>query len=91
MSDDPTDTDDEPTDTDDASTGWRSLAGIGGVVSLCCLFATPAATGAVGTTAAGGATAALGGGLVQILVTALGVGIAAFVIGMRTDCDAPPE
>ncbi len=78
---------DEPTDTNDASTGWRSLVGIGGAVSLCCLFATPAATGAVGTTVAGGTTAALGGGLVRVLVTALGVGIAAFLVGRRADCD----
>lgn len=80
---------DEHTESDDASgsTSRRTLLGFGGAVSLCCLFATPAATGAVGTTVAGGTTAALGGGVVRILVTALGVGVAAFVIGLRTDCD----
>ena len=75
---------DEP--AGEESTGWRSLLGVGGAVSLCCLFATPAGTGAVGTTVAGGTTAALGGGLVRILVSAMAVGIVAAVVRMRTGC-----
>lgn len=85
-------TDESPDyDGSSASTSRRSLIGLGGAVSLCCLFATPAATGAVGTTVAGGTTAALGGGLIRILVTAFGVGIAASVIGWRASCDSCGE
>lgn len=57
--------------------GWAIL-GLGGVLSLCCLLATPAATGTVGGVAAGRATNALGGPVIQILVTALTVGILGF-------------
>jgi len=65
------------TDTDDGSNSKRrwSLLGIGGALSLCCLVAAPAATGAVGGTVAGGTTAALGGGVVQILVSAVTVAV----------------
>ncbi|MUV61867.1 hypothetical protein, partial [Halobacterium sp. CBA1126] len=60
--------------TDDADGGpnW-SLLGLGGALSLCCLFG-PAAAGAAGGAAAGGATASVGGGLVQIAVSAATVG-----------------
>lgn len=65
-----------------------SLLGLGGVVSLCCLFAAPATTGAVGGAVAGGTTAALGGGLVRILVSALTVG--GIGIALRLRSDSPP-
>jgi hypothetical protein len=82
---------DESAAEESASTGWRSLVGLGGAVSLCCLFATPAGTGAVGTTVAGGTTAALGGGVVRILVSAVAVGAVAAVVRMRTDCGSCAE
>jgi hypothetical protein len=69
-------------DETDASARW-SLLGVGGTVSLCCLFAAPAATGAAGSTVAGGATAALGGGLVRILVSALTVGVIGLAMRSR--------
>jgi len=71
-------------------TRWGIL-GIGGTVSLCCLFAAPAATGAAGATVAGGATATLGGGLVRVFVSALTVGLIGFFLRSRAgscDCDA---
>lgn len=89
---------DGPDSADDPeSSGRWSLLGVGGVVSLCCLFAAPAATGAAAGTVAGGATAALGGGLVRILVSAAAVGCLGVVLRLRadspacsdsTDCDA---
>jgi len=48
-------------DADSESVSRRALLALGGALSLCCLFAAPAATGVAGRTAAGGATAALGG------------------------------
>lgn len=68
-----TDTDTDTTDEANSKRRW-SIFGVGGAVSLCCLFTAPAATGAVGSTAAGGATAALGGGVIRILVAAVTVG-----------------
>jgi len=67
-------------ETDTESKARWPLVSLGGVVSLCCLFATPAATGAVGTTVAGGTTAALGGGLVRIVVSAVAVGVIGVVL-----------
>lgn len=64
--------------------GRSALLWVGGAVSLCCLFATPAATGAVGATAAGGATAALGGSVVRIVVSAVAVGALGVALRMRT-------
>jgi len=55
------------------------LLGVGGAVSLCCLFAAPAAGGVAGAT-----TTALGGGLVRILVTALTVGTIGAVYCVRS-------
>ena len=56
---------------EDASTPpWR-LLGVGGVLSLCCLFAAPAA----GAAAAGGTAAVFTSGLVRVLVSALTVGV----------------
>jgi len=57
----------------DDGPNW-SLLGLGGVLSLCCVFA-PAAAGAAGGAAAGGATASVGGGLVQVAVSAVTVGV----------------
>ena len=61
--------------TDSGST-W-SILGIGGVASLCCLFIASATTAAAGSALSGSATAAFGGTLVQIAVTALAVGVVA--------------
>jgi hypothetical protein len=65
----------------DESAGARwSVLGIGGLASLCCLFVAPATTGVASGTAAGGTTAALGGSLVQVAVTALTVGALAGIV-----------
>ena len=69
---------DEAEDTD-SKNRWP-LIGLGGAVSLCCLFAAPAATGAAGATVAGGATAAFGGGIIRILVSAIAVGVVGVAI-----------
>lgn len=62
----------EDTSAEDTSTPpWR-LLGVGGALSLCCLFAAPTAAGAA---AAGGTAAVLTGGLIRIVVTALTVGV----------------
>lgn len=66
-----------------ASSLWPTL-GLGGILSLCCLFAAPAASGAVGGTAAAGATAALNGGIIQVSVTALTVGTLIAVFRLRS-------
>jgi hypothetical protein len=67
------DTDTEATDETDSRRRW-SMLGLGGALSLCCLFAAPTATGAVGSAVAGGTTAVLGGGAVRVLVSAVTVG-----------------
>ena len=73
-------TDADTDSTDEAHSKIRRLIlGIGGVLSLCCVFVAPAATGAVGITATGGTTAALGGGFVEILVSAVTGGVIAIV------------
>jgi len=75
---------------DSESTPPWELLGVGGALSLCCLFAAPAAAGA----AAGGTTAALGGGLTKILVSALTVGAIGAVYRLRSSgcaCDAPTD
>ena len=80
----------DTTDEDDGSDARWPLAAVGGAVSLCCLFAAPAATGAAGGAVAGSATAALGGGVVRVAVSALTVGFVAAVWRRRTDatcCD----
>ncbi|WP_436930905.1 hypothetical protein [Halosimplex halobium] len=75
------------TDADDTAESTRShwsLLGIGGALSLCCLVAAPASTGAAGAVAGGSTTAVLGGNLVQILVTAVTVGLLAGFVRLRT-------
>jgi hypothetical protein len=69
--------------TDSGST-W-SILGIGGVASLCCVFLVPVTTAAAGSALSGSATAAVGGTLVQIMVTALAVGVVAggITVGRR--------
>jgi len=69
-------------DGDDSDARWPLVA-VGGAVSLCCLFAAPAASGV----AAGGATAALGGGVVRVAISALTVGLLAVVWRLRTDAN----
>jgi len=61
------------------------LLGVGGLLSLCCLVAAPATTSAVGTQAAGGASPAVGGGLVRILVSAITVGCIGAAVRLRAD------
>ncbi|WP_255150175.1 hypothetical protein [Halorarius halobius] len=81
-----TDTTPDTTDETESSRRW-SLLGLGGALSLCCLFA-PAAAGVVGGAAAGGTTAALGGGLVRILVSAITVGIIGVAVRAWTETDS---
>ena len=71
-------------DTGDDGGRW-SLLGVAGGLSLCCLFAAPLTATAVGTTVAGGTTAALGGGLVRILVSAVTVGVLGVAARWWTD------
>jgi hypothetical protein len=81
-------------DPDGSTESMRSpwpLLGIGGALSLCCLVAAPAATGAAGAATGGGTAAALGGGFVQVLVTAVTVGLLAALVRLRTggeSCEA---
>jgi len=69
--------------SDDNRYRW-SILGVGGALSLCCLFAAPAATGTAGGAVAGGTTAALGGSLVQIFAAALAVGVLALGYRLRS-------
>lgn len=81
-----TDSDPATNSEADSTPPWR-LLGVGGALSLCCLFAAPTA----GAAAAGGTAAALGGGLVRILVTAVTVGVVGAVYRLRSSdcaCDA---
>jgi len=75
------------TDADESAEStrsYRALLGLGGALSLCCLVAAPAATGAAGAATGGGVAAALGGSVVQILVTAVIVGLLAGFFRFRT-------
>ncbi|MFD1589502.1 hypothetical protein ACFR9U_21200 [Halorientalis brevis] len=74
----------KPSAESETSGRW-ALLGIGGTVSLCCLFAAPAATGAAGAAVAGGTTAAIGGGVVRVLVSALTVGLIGVLLRARGD------
>ncbi|GAA0681458.1 hypothetical protein ACFQDG_18080 [Natronoarchaeum mannanilyticum] len=70
--------------SDAASTPPWGVLGAGGAVSLCCLFAAPAANGVAGGAAVGGATAAAGGSLTLIVVTALTVGLLGAAFRLRS-------
>jgi hypothetical protein len=73
------------TDADDGtdSNGRLAVLGIGGALSLCCLFGAPTAAAVAGGGAAGEA-AALGAGLVRVLVVAATVGLVGAVVRRRT-------
>ena len=67
---------------DDETAKRRSMVGLAGLASLCCLGpGTAAVTGGV---AAGGA----GAGLVETAAVALALGVAVFAIRRRTGCGA---
>lgn len=81
--------DDSAKDGENESDASRwPLLWVGGAVSLCCIFAAPATGGAAGGALAGGATAALGGTLIQILVVALTVGFIGLVLRLRSSSDS---
>ena len=67
-------------DSDTASR--RSLLGLAGATSLCCL--APSAVAATG----GGAAVGLGAGLGQLAVTVVTLGIIGAVVRWRTGCSA---
>ncbi|MDQ2052865.1 hypothetical protein RBH26_20700 [Natronolimnohabitans sp. A-GB9] len=58
----------------------RSLFGLAGAASLCCLAPAGAAV------AGGGAAVGLGTGLGQLLVTVLTLALVGVVVRWRTDC-----
>jgi hypothetical protein len=69
---------------DDSEMSKWSWLGLGGIASLCCVFAAPSGAAALGgAAAAGGTTAALGGGLIRIAVAALTVGFIALALRLR--------
>jgi hypothetical protein len=69
---------------DDSGMSQWSWLGLGGVASLCCVFAAPSGAAALGgAAAAGGTTAALGGGLIRIAVVTLTVGVIALALRLR--------
>ena len=74
-----TDSTTDATHESDTKRRW-SLLGVGGALSLCCLFTATATAGGAGVTAAGGTTAALGGGVVRVAVAAATVGVLALVV-----------
>jgi len=89
-------TDTQTKGADEASLRSRwSLLGLGGVLSLCCLFAAPAATGAAGGAVVGSTAAATGvvgspvadgtafGGVIRILVSAVTVGTIGAIVRTR--------
>jgi len=63
---------------------YRALLGLGGALSLCCLVTAPVSTGAAAAVTGGSAAATLGGNLVQILVTAVTVGLLAGFVRLRS-------
>jgi len=71
---------DTETDESERSIGRWSLLGLGGTVSLCCLFAAPTASSAA---VAGGTAAAAGGGVVRVVVSALTVAVVGAVLRYR--------
>lgn len=68
---------------DDETANRRSILGIAGIASLCCIGP---GTAALVSGAGGAATGALGGGLVDVTVTVLALALAAVVIRWRSDC-----
>jgi len=81
----------DPDGTAESTRSHWSLLGIGGALSLCCLVAAPATSGAVGGAAGASTAATLGGSLVQVLVTAVTVGLLAGFVRLRTggeSCEA---
>jgi hypothetical protein len=84
------DTSTDNSDETKSASRWP-LLGFGGAVSLCCLFTAPAATGAVGGTVAGGATTALGGGVIQVLVSAVAIGSLGLAIRLWTGMQSGSE
>jgi hypothetical protein len=78
----------DSTSNSDSNARW-ALLGLGGALSLCCLFAAPATSGVAGGVAGGGATAALGGGLVRVVVAGLTVGVLAGVLRYRRSRSRP--
>jgi hypothetical protein len=73
----------DETASSDSGPRW-SILGLGGLVSLCCLVA-PTTNAVEGATAASGATAAVGGGLIQIIVAALTVGVIGLAVRLRAN------
>ncbi|ELY50208.1 hypothetical protein [Natronolimnohabitans innermongolicus] len=67
---------------DSKTASRRSLFGLAGAASLCCLALAPGAVGLAG----GGAAAGLGAGLSQIAVTVLTLALLGFVVRWRTGC-----
>lgn len=94
VSDGSEDREDGASDDDEESSRLAWL-GLGGILSLCCVFAAPTGAAAVGGTAAG-TTAAAGGGPVQIAVAASTVAALWLAFRVRaerssnTACDANP-
>jgi len=78
-----------PPDDDADDRSRLPILGLGGLLSLCCIFAAPTSTAAVGGTAAG-TTAAAGGDAAQIAIAALTVSTLAAIWHIRTtneSCD----
>ncbi|TYT61303.1 hypothetical protein FYC77_14430 [Natrialba swarupiae] len=67
---------------DSKTASRRSLLGLAGATSLCCLAFAPGTVGLAG----GGAAAGLGAGLGQIVATVLTLAVIGFVIRWRTTC-----
>lgn len=64
------------------ATSRRSLLGLAGVASLCCLAPSTAAVS--GGVAAGGLAAGLG----QVAVTVLTLGVIGLLVSWRSDCSS---
>lgn len=71
-------------DSDSASR--RSLLGLGGLASLCCLGTGAAVVGGGAAAGGGAAVAGAGGGLVQIAVTVMTLAVIGVVLRWRSGC-----
>ncbi|ADD07255.1 uncharacterized protein Nmag_3713 (plasmid) [Natrialba magadii ATCC 43099] len=69
---------------DSETASRRSLFGLAGAASLCCLVFAPGAVSLAG----GGAAAGLGAGLGQIIVTVLTLALVSVVVRWRTGCSS---